>query len=144
MQDCTKRRESMVSDRYVFKTCPMCNYQWHSIEEFVIDLELRLEGYMADFGRPEDGLIVLTHTCPSCRSTMSITAGSFANWRSDPIITDLLFMSDECPGHCLNPNNTEACTVRCSMRWVRDVLQYLKAHKIPEHFVPYSSVKTNT
>ncbi len=124
-----------------FKICAMCGYQWKSLEEFATDVQLRLEGYMADFAQPENGLIVLTHVCHSCHSTLSLATGNFEHWRTGPIVTDLRMMSNECPGHCLDSANLEVCTVDCSMRWVREVLQYLKAHKIPEHLLAKERVK---
>lgn len=124
-----------------FKICDMCGHQWNTLEEFATDEQLQVDGYISDFGRPEDGLIVLMHKCLNCRSLMCVEAGCFIDWRTEPIIADLRIMNGACPGYCLDSSNLEPCTQECSMRWVRDVLQYLQAHKIPEQLMTKARAK---
>lgn len=115
-----------------FTTCEMCGRQWNTLEEFAMDYELCVNAYSSDFGNSEDGLIVLTHTSLTCGSAMCIDVGRFREWRTETSATELCMQSGACPGRCLESSDLEPCTNECSMRWVRDVLQLLKAHKVPE------------
>lgn len=134
--------ELSVSGYRPYMTCATCGQTWKTIEEFAVDLQLRTVGYTADFVRPENGEIVLSHVCSNCDATISIAAGRFEEWRRGPRLTELRTMSAECPRFCLDRTNLEACAVRCSMGWVREVLQYLKAHKIPEKLLEQEKART--
>ncbi|MBI5058605.1 hypothetical protein HZB60_02350 [candidate division KSB1 bacterium] len=114
-----------------FKICPMCGYQWVTVEQLVTDGTLRVNGYQAAFGRAEDGLIFLTHECPGCNTTLAVGAASFAHWNLGPRCDHLSAFEENCPRYCTDRENLEPCPADCSMRWVRDVLQYLERHEIP-------------
>lgn len=115
-----------------FKVCDMCGYEWMSIEQFVLDANLRVNGYQAMLTAAEGGLYILTHECPSCLSSLSVTVESLASLYTGERHPDLKFMSPECEGHCFKQDDLSACNVQCSMRWAREVLQYLREHKLPD------------
>jgi hypothetical protein len=116
-----------------FKTCPMCGYVWPSIESFVLDVALRVEGYQADFEVVEDGLFMLTHVCPGCHSTLAVRVEPFGSLTSTPRDYPLKLLTNECEGHCLSKDDFAPCASQCKMRWVRDVLTILHEHKLPFH-----------
>lgn len=115
-----------------FKVCNMCGFEWKTVEEFVLDTNLRVNGYQAKLSEADEGLYILTHECPSCLTSLSVTVGSLSSLYSGERHPELMFMSPECEGHCFKEDDLEACVVACSMRWAREVLQYLKNHKLPD------------
>lgn len=115
-----------------FKICNKCGYEWNTVESFVLDANLRVEGYQAMFGEPEDGLYILTHECPSCMTSLSVKVESLSSLYKGKRDPDLKFLSPECEGHCFKQYDLSACNVECSMRWAREVLQYLRNHKLPD------------
>ncbi len=116
-----------------FKVCTKCAYEWNTLEDLVADMSLRVDGYQVCFERAEEGLFMLTHECPNCQTTLSIPAAEFAHWKTGPDYYALKLLTDECAGHCLNPTNLEPCNAQCFVRWVRDVLQFLRTHQVPQH-----------
>jgi len=114
-----------------FKVCQKCRFSWQTVEQFVLESNLLVNGYKASFENPEQGVFMLTHICPQCRTTLSIPAGQFSSLYKGPEYTVLNFLNPECEGHCFREEDLRPCSVECSMRWVRDVLQYLRKHELP-------------
>ncbi len=115
-----------------FKVCDKCGFEWNTIEEFVLDTNLRVNGYQAMLSNADEGLYILTHECPACLTSLSVTVGSLASLYQGVRFTELKFLSPECEGHCFKTDDLSVCKVECSMRWAREVLQYLKEHRLPE------------
>ena len=115
-----------------FKICSMCGYEWPTLEQFVKDSNLQVNGYQASVESVVDGLFMLTHDCPNCYSTLAVKVVDFEHWDTGARPARLNLLNEDCPRHCLDQNNLEPCHAECCMRWVRDVLQYLKAHKVPD------------
>lgn len=109
----------------------MCGYAWHTIEQLVTDGTLRVNGYQAVLDSPVDGIFFLTHECPGCHSTLAVPVTSFADWNVGTRPAHLNALQEGCPGHCVNRDDLEPCSAECCMRWIRDVLQYLKRHEMP-------------
>ena len=117
-----------------FKVCDKCGFEWKTIEEFVLDTNLRVNGYQAKLSDADEGLCILTHECPSCLTSLSVTIGSLSELYHGKRYPELMFMSSECEGHCFKDDDLEVCNVACSMRWARDVMQCLKEHKLPSGY----------
>lgn len=113
-----------------FKTCSMCGFEWPTLASFIEDASLRVEGYQACFEYVEDGLIMVTHTCPKCFSTIAVPVRFFNEFRPKGPELPLLKDSDACEGRCVNENDLKPCAADCKMRWVRDLLQILRKHHI--------------
>ncbi len=115
-----------------FKVCTKCGHEWHTKEQFVLDTSLRVYGYNAMFERPEDGVIILIHETPDCEFSFSIRVGELADLHVGKRYRELRFLNPECEGKCFKVSNLTPCTADCSLRWARDVLQYLREHKLPD------------
>jgi hypothetical protein len=120
------------SSATICKSCNLCQTQWHSWEAFVEDRSLQVNGYQASFTTPEDGVILLTHNVEHCGSTMAVRAGDLKSLYRGPHYTIQNHGSTACPGHCTDPTRLEACNQECEMHWVREILQFLRQHRIPE------------
>ncbi|MBZ0266456.1 hypothetical protein K8I28_17495 [bacterium] len=105
----------------------MCKNRWDTLEEFVNDPELLLEGYQAAIPNADKGLLLFTHTRAGCSTTLSLYARDFRVLYDGPHYTDLKYNSDSCQGYCSEKNNLKICTEHCRMNWVRVVLQILKS-----------------
>jgi hypothetical protein len=107
----------------------MCHTVWEDRESFVSDPTLALNGYQAFFDNPDEGLILFTHRVEGCLSTLALKARAFRPLYKGPHEDFLNAGAESCSGHCSDHRNLEGCQARCSMRWVRDVLQLLRAHR---------------
>jgi hypothetical protein len=114
-----------ISDGGEFKSCPSCNYTWESRDEFLADASLELIGYQVHFKTLEQGLFLFNHL--SCKTTISIQSGKFANLYKGPIYSQNLLGTENCPEYCLSKTNLEACPAQCECTYVRDIMQLIKA-----------------
>ena len=113
-----------ISDHNEFKSCPSCNESWKSREDFLADSNLELVGYQVHFKTLEQGLFLFNHI--SCKSTISVKSGTFANLYQGPIYSNNLMGTEGCPEHCLFKTNLEACPAQCECTYVRDIMQIIK------------------
>lgn len=116
-----------------FKTCRLCETSWPTLADFVKDRKLRVNGYQASFGAPEDGVILLTHDVPGCGTTLGLVAGTLRNLHEGPRYVEVLAGTQACELWCLDEHSIEDCDAPCAMAWIRHVLQYLRRHELPEH-----------
>jgi len=115
-----------------FKICPKCGHNWETIVDFVLDLDVEVNGYQANFVNPEAGFIMVTHNRKECQTSITISAEVLRRFYYGPTIKDLYIDHETCMMFCLNNNLLEYCDAKCSMSWIRSVLNYLKDHKLPE------------
>jgi hypothetical protein len=113
-----------ISENNEFKSCPSCNQAWESREDFLADSSLELVGYQVHFKDLEQGLFLFNHH--SCKSTISVKSGRFANLYKGPIYTKNMMGTESCPDHCLAKNNLQACPEQCECNYVRDIMQIIK------------------
>ena len=117
---------------YTFKTCTCCKKVWETLEQFIAEPQLILNGYQADFAHLSRGILLFTHSKEGCHSTLSIPIEAFIPLADDSV-EDIPFSPgmDKCPGHCLIPENLENCTnVDCEGIVVRSLIQkVIKAKK---------------
>ncbi|MBM3499240.1 MAG: hypothetical protein FJX74_11285 [Armatimonadetes bacterium] len=95
-----------------FKECTACGTHWGDYREFVIDRELRVEGFQASHVAPEYDLILVTHRCGT---TLAVWADA------------LRVLADEPAGAAPEPYVPEARPA-----WVAPVLACLRRHELPQ------------
>jgi hypothetical protein len=120
-----------MRDPVVFKTCPTCHRCWPTCEDFVGDPSLQVNGYMAVLGKPDEGLILLTHCATDCGTTVAVRAGELRCLYDGPEYPDCCAGMDVCERLCLEQDKLEECSAPCAMAWVRVVLQHLRRHERP-------------
>jgi hypothetical protein len=118
------------------KQCPMCKTTWPDICDLVLDPELTVEGYMADFVHPERGLVLLTHLRQRCGTSLAIRAEACRSLYGGPRHAEHRTGSERCPRLCLTREALAACHVDCDMAWVRAAIQCLHRHELPPHLAP--------
>ncbi len=116
-----------------FKVCNGCGKEWLTVEEFILDPSLLVTKYQAVFGEVEYGLYVLRHDKPDCQSSLSVHVGMFKGLIPSHH-HESGYMDPSCENRCFSQRDLGPCNVACSMKWARDVLQYLKEHRLPPGF----------
>lgn len=116
-----------------FKICPLCKTAWNTREDLTHDPTVSVVGYQAIARSPEDGLFLFTHMTKDCRSTFAIPVREYRDFFAGTRYARALTGESECHGFCQDSNNLESCGAQCSMRWARDVLQFLRRHEVPPH-----------
>lgn len=114
-----------------FKSCTLCPATWADAEDFIRDRDLRVEGYLAAFSDPADGLILVTHCQQGCGTTLAIRAGALRHLYHGPQHTEHHAGQEDCRGLCLNREALQACDVDCDMAWVREIIRALCEHRVP-------------
>jgi hypothetical protein len=109
----------------------MCKHGWKDLKSFIEDPEIILNGYLADFNEPGNGLIVVTHKKLNCGSTISIRAKLLKHLYTGPVYENHMTGKKGCPGKCLLLNDFSECSNKCNMRWVRDVMQLINDNHYP-------------
>jgi hypothetical protein len=113
----------------MFETCPMCRLVWPSREVFLSDPQLIVVGYQADLDALETGLFLFNHRERGCGTTLAVEAGRFVDLATGPIYRESLEGTEECPDHCLRPDDLRPCPAHCECAYVRDVLQVVRSWK---------------
>jgi hypothetical protein len=109
-----------------FKTCPSCSQIWQTRDEFVLDTQLELNGYKADFEKLEYGLFFFTHHQNGCFSTMAIEVLDFKDMFSGKPYPERKTDSEECPGYCRDKEQLERCDNICECAFVREIMNMLR------------------
>ncbi|MBM3499555.1 MAG: hypothetical protein FJX74_12920 [Armatimonadetes bacterium] len=122
-----------------FKCCTLCGSRWSGLERFVLDTELKVEGYQANFVDPDYGLFLVTHDIDGCGTTLAVWANDFRHLYTGPVYAERHTGQEHCTGRCLERNLVEACDAPCDMAWVRHVLQWLRRHELPPHLAAAAS-----
>jgi len=109
-----------------FKICPNCQTVWETMEEFLADLELKMNGYQVHFDDLEGGLFFFTHQQEGCFTTLALPVTAFLSLNDRP----LLAKRDEqlCIGSdfCVHQGDLMPKPVKCECIWVRDILQTIR------------------
>jgi hypothetical protein len=115
-----------------YKKCSGCGKEWDTIADIVTDHSLRVNGYQACFGNPDEGAFLLTHTAEICRSTLAIRAGDLRALYEGPEYHEIRNGKPDCPKYCRDMQHLETCESACGLHWIRVVLQYLIQHELPQ------------
>jgi hypothetical protein len=109
-----------------FKICTVCHQEWQSVTDFLNDPENEIIGYQANFKNLEAGYFLFNH---QVLHTLAIPVNAFSHFRSGPIFTENKAGTEDCPGYCIHKLELGTCQESCECRWVRDVIQVIKAWK---------------
>jgi hypothetical protein len=115
--------ETSAVKHIIFKICPGCNYGWSSRTDFLIDPNVEIIGYQADFRELIEGLFLFNH---SCGTTLAIRAKLFIDLYNGPIFQQRLSDSEKCPGYCSIRDNFMSCELKCECAYVRETIQIVK------------------
>ncbi len=105
-----------------FKTCSKCGFVWPERASFLIDPNLRLIGYQADFEELMAGTFLFNHVC---KTTLAIKADDFQDLYDGPMFTERLEGTEECGGHCLHKDDLSPCPRKCECAYVREIVQVI-------------------
>ena len=126
---------NLYSKHQPFKQCRVCLRCWEELTNFVTDRSLEVNGYQASFDDVEEGLILFTHLEEGCHTTLAVRAGELKKLYSGPKYEMRNTGKESCEGHCLNTGDVGPCAAECDMRWVREVLQILRNHELPDQLL---------
>lgn len=112
-----------MNEKSTFKTCPGCFISWNSMEAFLSDPGLELNGYKADFKDLEYGMFFFTHNSEPCYSTMTLMVDDFRSLYSGKYYRDNKALSEECPRYCMNEKQFVRCDALCECAFVREIMQ---------------------
>ena len=119
-----------------FKTCPMCNTEWQSMEAFFADSTLSFNGYQANFGMLDEGIFFFTHNTQTCGSTMGIKVRTFVSLFSGTKYSGSKALSKDCPRLCLDQSNLGPCDAQCENAFAREI-----SHIIQDKMASYKDAK---
>jgi len=110
-----------------FKTCPNCQAVWQTMDDFLSDPELKMNGYQVHFDNLEGGLFFFTHHRDGCFTTLAIPVTAFLALNDRPLLAtrdkQLCHNSDFCARQgTLMPHPAE-----CECAWVREMLHTIRA-----------------
>ncbi len=104
----------------------MCSTRWETLEDFISDPDLVINGYLADFERLEWSLFYFTHMKPDCRSTLAVEAKSFFSLYHGKRHSERRTGKEDCPGYCLDKNELGRCDAFCECAFNREIIQIIK------------------
>jgi hypothetical protein len=106
-----------------FKSCPKCKKDWDTRCYFLSDTQLKLNGYQVSFTKLDSGLLLFTHHCDDCFSTMGVYVTEFDDLYTGVRYTENKALSDECPRYCINEKKLDRCEAKCECAFVREIIQ---------------------
>ena len=110
-----------------FKICPACGAVWETMDEFLADPTLKLNGYQVHFDDLKGGLFYFTHYIENCGITMALVASDFTSLSDRKLRAPSGCQpGGECPGSCVRKNDLSPCPIECECVWVREVVQIIK------------------
>ncbi len=121
-----------MPERGAFKRCAYCGYVWENIRDFIADSSLHVNGYQAAPEDPQRGLIMVTHEVEGCGNTLAVRASELSVLYDGPTHQERMIKLEPCRLLCLDSANIEECKVECDLAWVRQVLQHLRRHELPQ------------
>jgi hypothetical protein len=107
----------------MYKRCPSCGFEWKERKDLLADRSIELVGYQPNFKRLEAGLILFNH---SCKGTLALCAGDFADLYRGPLFEKRALGTDKCPGHCLHEEDFRPCPAECECAYVRNILDKIE------------------
>ena len=117
-------KSSKVPEATPFRTCPVCNKVWETRNDFLDDPDIELSGYQVHFKDLTEGLFLFNH---SCKNTLALKAGLFADLYDGPIFEEQLTGTEDCPEYCLKKHELRPCPNKCECAYVREIMQLIMA-----------------
>ena len=115
-----------MTEKSIFKVCPMCSTKWLTRDDFLDDQSLEINGYGADFEKLEWSLFYFTHKVEGCFSTMALEAKDFLSLYKGEKYTDRRTGEEECSKHCLDKEQLNRCEAFCECAFNREIIQIIK------------------
>jgi len=109
-----------------FKTCPLCNEQWLTREDFLSDPYLECRGYQVNLDMLHEGLFLFVHTKEGCGTDMAININAFLGLHFGKKYFDRKAFTSACPGHCFDKDDINPCSEACECAFIRDLLQVIR------------------
>jgi hypothetical protein len=109
-----------------FKTCPLCNEQWLTREDFLADPHLECRGYQVNLDLLHDGLFFFVHGKPGCGTGLAIDVSEFIGLYNGKTYIERIDRTSECPGHCFDKEDLRPCKKTCACAFIRDLLQVIR------------------
>jgi len=106
----------------IYKKCSLCEFKWHSREDFLRDPQINIIGYQVHFKELTSGLLLFNH---SCRGTLAIQVRDFKDLYDGPIFEARATGGEECPGYCLRQDELRPCPAQCECAYVREIISLI-------------------
>lgn len=109
-----------------FKICPNCQASWPTMDEFLSDPELKMNGYQIHFDDLAGGIFFFTHHHEGCFTTLSIPVTDFLPLNDIPFLAtrdkELCHNSD----FCARQGSILPHPAACECAWVREILKTVR------------------
>ena len=109
-------------EKPLFYRCQLCEHEWKTLDEFLDDADVVLEGVHAKPIEPNEGIMYFTHSANGCGTTFGKRTGEFRELIGRTPFTVDLSETKYCPGQCSRPKDFSNCGKPCSSLWVRQVI----------------------
>lgn len=108
-----------------FKTCPKCSKSWDTLNDFLTDSSIYLNGYQVNLKSLETGMLLFTHIVEECKTTMSIYVKNFSSMYSGARYAENKALSPECPRYCIEEKRLDRCDAHCECAFVREIIDII-------------------
>lgn len=105
-----------------FTECSCCRTGWRSRRAFLLDPDVEVVGFQADFSSPGNGFFLFNHLEASCGSTLALEVASFEDLRPAGEDLPLLEGTEDCSGRCGRVEDLSRCDRRCVNARAREIL----------------------
>lgn len=109
-----------------FKVCPKCSKNWSTLNDFLNDDALILNGYQANLKNLESGLLLFTHMVEGCKTTMGLYVSGFSHLYNGVRYPENKALSAECPRFCIDEKRLDRCDVFCECAYAREIVNIVK------------------
>lgn len=117
-----------MAESGVFKHCAICDRHWPSRDAFLADPQIHYIGYQPHFKALTTGFFFFNH---DCKATLALEVMLFRDLYDGPVFQTPKTGDKDCPGHCLQWTNTDACPNACECAFVRELIQRIDAWPKP-------------
>lgn len=121
----TIRRQFVAEEKY-FKICSMCATKWETLDDFINDPLLFINGYQAHFERLGQSLFYFTHQKEGCFSTIAIKAEEFLSLYSGKQYKERRTNKEDCPLYCFEKEQLDRCDAFCECAFNREIIEIVK------------------
>jgi hypothetical protein len=119
-------KKTFYMNTVAFKICPSCGHAWATIDDFLSDPELKMNGYQVHFDNLEGGLFFFTHLHENCHTTLAIQVTDFLSLNDHPLLAKRDEQLCTNSNFCVHQNDLQPKPVKCECSWVREILQTIK------------------
>jgi hypothetical protein len=106
-----------------FKQCSGCGVTWEKRENFLVDPDISLAEYTANFKELVLGLFGFKHVCGTVQS---FQAEKFADLYDGPVFQQRKTGGHDCPSYCQHKYELGACPAECECASIREVIRIIR------------------